>query len=629
MRKKMLKIASLAVACAAAFGCNEHPVQKLDNVLTAVDNQTTRLPAKTKIDFLFMIDNSGSMCEEQANLTRNFSAFSNFLFEDLGASADYRLAVISTDMYASNGEMGSFLSKPAEPVPSINCIDPTTGEKLSPDTEDCASLDLPLVIDSANISSKEELEQQFRCLATLGTRGDGFEKGLESMRVSLSCASENCLRSCFNSGKSEKECRIECRAPNSDLFGKCCNPDGTYNPSCTVSESDPEQDKPTFLRPDAILVVIFITDEDDCSDPSTNPAASKLAICKYGTADSNGDGIPDGYGDKTICGSYSANDCFNWECGVPGSGESLADRAEACYKQRCKIGRDDNSACEWYRDDLTPVSDYYEFLTSLKGQPLEQLVVATIVGQRAYTPSGKVVSFVKGQPASECREIIDNQSRAVVSDECCPDGKCVGTIDTSCQSENGEAFAGKRYLELSEYFEDNGIGCPQGLEGDTNQCVSICQDDFATPLMAIRDRIIRIMATYCLDQPPRCQVPASYDADGKVVPAHDCVTEEEKATTTNYLIQVRKECSLSVEEGGNCQQIIPPRVLCPGINCEADENYEGDEWELVLNEPGCTGNALVRLLRTPEAGSEISIEFLAGSGDDASSSTTTETDSGL
>ena len=38
---------------------------------------------------------------------------------------------------------------------------------------------------------------------------------------------------------------------------------------------------------------------------------------------------------------------------------------------------------------LTPIGEYYDFLSSLKGQPLEKLVVATIVGQKGLRHRGR------------------------------------------------------------------------------------------------------------------------------------------------------------------------------------------------------------------------------------------------
>ena len=103
--------------------CNDHPLEPLDKVISAASNDEIDLPAKTKLDFLFLIDNSGSMCEEQKNLSNNFSIISDFLFNELGQTADYRIAFVNTDLASSKG---AYQSSPARPVPALNCKDPIT-----------------------------------------------------------------------------------------------------------------------------------------------------------------------------------------------------------------------------------------------------------------------------------------------------------------------------------------------------------------------------------------------------------------------------------------------------------------------------------------------------------------------
>lgn len=614
------------IALALLAGCNQHPLEALEESVTSVNRQENRLPAKTKLDFLFVIDNSGSMCEEQTNLTANFRLFSQFLAQELGASADYRIAVTSTDMNPENRQRGSFLADPALPVPSLNCRNPLTNEPNVPDTADCQQLlmngELQPVIKSGidgNIGQncdanpdpscvQDDLERKFSCLASLGVQGDGFEKGLEAMRVALSCS-----------------------GPNRASFGTCCveveargRREARYNPACVIGENE---DEPDFLRPDAVLVVIFVADEDDCSDPITNPAESQRVICRYDLRDADSDGVPDGYNDRELCGTRSPAECFRAECG--------ALSAEECRSKRCEIPRTENNACEWFRSDLTPVQDYYRFLNSLKPNPADQIVVATIVGQRAYTPSGFEIDFnmgVSGIP--ECRPINDMDDREVLnSDMCCPTGNCSGAVRTSCESVNGKAFSGRRYLQLAEQFGINGIGCappPQGLAdddtrivacngqaldadcnyGDENQmnlgkcrpvpgvgrlacteCVTICEDNFARPLEAIKEKVAQFVASYCLDKPAACQIT---EEDG----SRPCETAEELGNAANYPIRVRQQCLLTEDQGGVCQVEVPPTVLAR------------DQWTLELNRPNCKGGMLVQLDDPPPAGAEVFIEFL-------------------
>ena len=189
------------------------------------------VPDTPRVDYLFVIDNSGSMCDEQRTLAQGFDAIAASLLD----GNDFRVAVVSTD----GSDDGGFLRRPAPPTPSINCAD-ERGEPAAPDTADCLPLiesdELPAVLRPDAAPDEATLSRQFRCLATLGTEGDGFEAGLEAMRRALSC-----------------------EGPNAERFGACCGPDGVYDATLC--------DDPAFLRPDADLAVVFLTDEDDCSQP--------------------------------------------------------------------------------------------------------------------------------------------------------------------------------------------------------------------------------------------------------------------------------------------------------------------------------------------------------------------------
>lgn len=615
-RRVLLSALLLGLLAAA---CNEHPIQPLDQVITATNRQESELPAKTKIDFVFVIDNSASMCEEQANLSRNFSSFSKWLAQDLGDSADYRLAVISTDLHPNHNESGRFLMKPAlDPMP--NCRD-ADGNPFVPDTAECQGLmdsgELAAILRSGpdgNLGRdcgaqdkdcvQADLEVKFRCLSTLGTKGDNFEKGLEAIRMSLSCEGPNAAKfglCCV----SDQTCSTNEECGGGSCIGGFCrgcdeNTPGTcaYNPACTIPEGAAQ---PEFLRPDALLVVVVVSDEDDCSDPASNPGQSTRAICKYGASDSNGDGVPEGYNDQEICGERAPQACFASECG------NLT--PDECYAQKCVINRNDNNSCEYYRDDLTTVADYKRYLDTLKARPLDQLIVATIVGHRQYTESGDEITFNPGHPDEGCEGVAPGQSPTVYNptdhdrtfDQCCPQGRCKGSIQPSCASSNGIAFAGRRYLQLAEFFGESGIGClksvtPGVSEAPTDECVNICIDDFSTPLEAIKARIVEHLGKYCMDKVPACLVPA-VDVNGESQAEHPCETQEEYNDQRNYRIRVRQQCLLDINSGGNCQEVQPPRIL------------EDSEWNLRLNEPGCPGNALIELDPPPPAGAEVFLEF--------------------
>ena len=101
--------------------CNHYNVEPLDQILNASNRIENRLPAKTKLDFLFVIDDSSSMGEEQKALAENFKTFSDFLFDELQGAADYRIAVTNSGVVneAANcteekAASGKFLYKPAD-----------------------------------------------------------------------------------------------------------------------------------------------------------------------------------------------------------------------------------------------------------------------------------------------------------------------------------------------------------------------------------------------------------------------------------------------------------------------------------------------------------------------------------
>ena len=574
--------------------CNDHPLEPLDKVISAASNDEIDLPAKTKLDFLFLIDNSGSMCEEQKNLSNNFSIISDFLFNELGQTADYRIAFVNTDLASSKG---AYQSSPARPVPALNCKDPITNAPDVPNTADCDDLLVEPVNDRkmkigpiiksaprANFSDLGDLEKKFRCMATIGTGGDAYEKGLEAIRLSLSCD-----------------------GPNKAAFAACCIDEKDASGRVVRSEYDrqcagklPPNVEPDFLRPDAVLVVIILSDEVDCSDPASNPGKSRRAICKYGPGDGDGNGAPDGYRDTALCPGGNQAECFRNECGGL-SGED-------CYARRCSIPRNENSNCEWLRDELTPVSDYVDFLESLKADPRNQIFVASIVGKRLYLDLEETTEITYNPPAvprnPACDPDAPEYDPNISLEVCCPQGRCEGKIAPTCSSENGVAFSGRRYYALAEAFGQNGLGCPAGAPGNGEACLSICENDFSAPLQEIKRRITQILGSYCLNKPPVCQL-LDTEADGvegTVGEVRDC-TEEERGNGENFkrTVRVKMRCLNSIAQGGACEEVFDQRVLEPG---EWTVETRADDPQLP-----CVGGVRIRLTQPPPAGAEVSIEF--------------------
>ncbi|MEM9493694.1 MAG: hypothetical protein AAGC55_31385, partial [Myxococcota bacterium] len=177
------------------------------------------------IDILFVIDNSHSMLEEQ-NALANWAQ--TYLFGVIETEAGFlpnlHIGVISSDMgtgdYASGGCEGSGDRGILHNQPQLpGCAGPSDRY-----IRDVANPD-----GSRDRNYSGELADAFACISNLGTEGCGFEQPLEAMRLALSG-------------------------------------DVTENAG--------------FLRDDALLAVIFITDEDDCStiDPQLfDPSQAAVA----------------------------------------------------------------------------------------------------------------------------------------------------------------------------------------------------------------------------------------------------------------------------------------------------------------------------------------------------------------
>ncbi|HUH05048.1 MAG TPA: VWA domain-containing protein [Kofleriaceae bacterium] len=275
-------------------GCPAREVARVDP--RPVKEGQTSIPVEINrdIDILFVIDNSGSMAEEQASLTGNFSRFINVLENIEGGLPNVHIGVVSSDVGAGpfnisgcsgNGDNGALQSAPrgACTAPSgayIQDIDDGSGGRTrnyGPDT----------------------LADTFSCIARLGIDGCGFEQQLESARRALNSSNPT------NQG---------------------------------------------FLRQNAFLAVIFITDEDDCS-----------------TADS---GMFD-TGDTTVAdplGPLSSFRCFE-------------------YGVDCDVGNNDRRAAG-PRSDCRPRAnspymydpqEYVTFFKGLKDDP-NMVIMAGIIG---------------------------------------------------------------------------------------------------------------------------------------------------------------------------------------------------------------------------------------------------------
>lgn len=160
-----------------------------------------------KMDIVFVVDNSPSMTEEQANLAKNFPEFIRVINEyktAKGEELDYRVAVATSD---DVGDQGKF-RKSRGVNPELDASDPLTSCNPGPNNNPW------LERKDTNIS------EFFACRAQVGTVGSNVERPLESARLAVT-----------------------------DRIADGLN---TMNGQ-------------SFIREDALLALVIITDEDEGS----------------------------------------------------------------------------------------------------------------------------------------------------------------------------------------------------------------------------------------------------------------------------------------------------------------------------------------------------------------------------
>ena len=158
-----------------------------------------------KVDVLFVVDNSGSMADNQQSLIASFPGFVDGMKKYLASAEDVHIGVVTSDSYYQNDPactaIGSLVTKTGGPKSSGKRCDPYDSGSRFLTTRD------PL------------LKERFACAAQVGAGGSDDERMARAL--------------------------LDAVAPKAAAPGKC---------------------NAGFLRPDSLLVVVMITDEDDVPD---------------------------------------------------------------------------------------------------------------------------------------------------------------------------------------------------------------------------------------------------------------------------------------------------------------------------------------------------------------------------
>ncbi len=199
---RTLTLIPMLVCVVGCASCREPPPTKVLPPGQRIDKFNQQ--SASKIDVLWVVDNSGSMEPRQNQLAENFAAF---MTEFTRNAVDYRIGITSTDIFR---DAGDFLGSPTV---------------LRNNT--------PSVIDA------------FKNNIRVGINGSPYEAGLEAARLALE------QHKLVNNSRLTN-CRNECNSLEPVARPACQS-------TCDVSiDYD-------FLRPGAYLYIIFVTDEEDRS----------------------------------------------------------------------------------------------------------------------------------------------------------------------------------------------------------------------------------------------------------------------------------------------------------------------------------------------------------------------------
>jgi hypothetical protein len=212
---------ALAAAIPSVWACSDHKVAKPEPETSRTEMGLFQQDINRQIDIVFMIDNSSSMIPLQQKLATQFPAFMNVLLGLPGGLPDVHIAVVTSDLGAGQyseadiagcrpgGDQGIFQSAPRDTAGACTRGMLNAGQNFIIGSN---------TANSGNFTG--DITDAFSCIALVGDQGCGFEHQLASVLRALGA-------------------------------------DGMAAPAQNAN----------FLRPNAYLAVVLITNEDDCSAP--------------------------------------------------------------------------------------------------------------------------------------------------------------------------------------------------------------------------------------------------------------------------------------------------------------------------------------------------------------------------
>ncbi|MBV1862022.1 MAG: hypothetical protein KUG77_26610 [Nannocystaceae bacterium] len=124
----------------------------------------------SKIDFVFVVDNSLSMEDDQANLVANFPALIEGIESTLDEVDDYHVGVVATDAYGWNSPNCKFMG---------GLVTQTGGDASSGQV--CG----PFAEGHNYMTEQDDLSESFACAARMGVGGFGAEAPMDALKAAI------------------------------------------------------------------------------------------------------------------------------------------------------------------------------------------------------------------------------------------------------------------------------------------------------------------------------------------------------------------------------------------------------------------------------------------------------------
>ncbi len=457
----------LTLSALLLAGCLDHPLKGVDYEKGEVVPTALPIDDNRDVDILFVIDNSGSMSEEQARLARNFPAFVERL-EAMGA--DYRIGITTTDVKhpgcpGGTPENGALVLRPCTDAVAEGAFVFNDLDAAAACTDQCklgaeqlrleASFDgevhpwLESVNKDTNLPAGVAMSDAFACFGPQGIDGCGYESPLEAMRLAI--------------------------ARGRDPAGS------------------------GFIRSESLLSVVMVTDEADCSS-----APGHADIFTTNTTFQN----------QTEPKRTSAT-C--WRAGVQcsGAGDPYSECHAEDYSADGQPGASDPADAV-----LHPVDRYVSFLDSLRilseqpqadGGPLVRDVLVSLI---AGVPPG----YDRGEAEIEYRAAEAGSEQAInfgVAPGCTnsEDGSNSTAIPPVREREVAEAFAGADgERNLYSICQDDYSPALEGIARQLEKllppaCAGTCIED-RDPTTALLDPVCTVSASLedgSVEDVPACE----------------------------------------------------------------------------------------------------------------------------